>query len=118
VAKATIRQFEKEKGKKKRRSDNDDTPNNFNKLPLLVPVDDWNESDDDESMDLPDLEETTDMADEEGPEEAAKDKEEIVNVFETLTEEEQVQWKTEVQPIRSALFKVSDLYTRDHPCDT
>jgi len=120
VAKATIRQFEKKKGKKKRRSDDDDTPDDFDELPLLVPVDDWNESDNDESMDLSDLEETADLANEEGPEEAANDEEEIVNVFETLTEEEQAQWKTEVQPIRSALFKVSNLllYTRDHPCDT
>ena len=90
----------------------------FNELPLLQPVDNWNESDNEESINLPNLEDIADMADEEGSEEAAKDQEEIVNIFETLTEEEQAQWKTEVQPIRTALFKVSSLIcTCDDPCD-
>jgi len=88
VAKATVHQFERKKGKKKRHSDNEDTLD-FDELPLLEAVVDWNESDDDQSIDLPDLEEIADTANNKGPEEAAKDEDEIVNVFETLTEEEQ-----------------------------
>lgn len=109
MAKATVCQFERKKGKKKKRTENDDdvTPD-FDELPLLEPIEIGidDESDDEDSMDLPDLEEIPDMADKEGPEEAAMDEEEIVNVFETLTEEEQARWKAEVQPIRSAIFKV------------
>ena len=113
VAKATVCQFKRKKGKKKRRSD-EDTPD-FDELPLLEAVVDWNESDNDQSMDLPDLEEITDTADDEGPEEAENDEDEIVNVFGTLTEEEQARWKAEVRPIQSALFKVSSLIgTCDH----
>ena len=88
VAKATVRQFKRKKGKKKRRNDNEDTLD-FDKPPLLEAVVDWNESDDDQSIDLPDLEEIADTANNKGPEEAAKDEDEIINVFETLTEEEQ-----------------------------
>ena len=50
------------------------------------------------------------VLDKEGPEEAANDEEEIVNIFETLTEDEQARWKAEVLPIRSALFKISTLF--------
>src|SRR6266540_5937181 len=109
VAKAMVHQFERKKGKKKKCTENDDDiMPDFDELPLLEPIEIGidNESDDEDSMDLPDLEEIPDMADEEGPEEAAMDEEEIVNVFETLTEEEQARWKAEVQPIRSAIFKV------------
>jgi len=107
VAKATVRQFERKKGTKKRRTEDDDVTPDFDELPLLEPIDVGDESDDEDGMDLTDLEEIPDTADEEGPEEAAKDEEEIVNVFETLTEEEQARWRVEVMPIRSALFKVS-----------
>jgi len=70
VAKATVHQFERKKGKKKKCTENDDDiMPNFDELPLLEPIEIGidDESDDEDSMDLPDLEEIPDMADEEGP---------------------------------------------------
>ena len=90
VAKATICQFERKKGQKKRRT-NDETPD-FDELPLLEPIGvglSGESDDDDNNTDLLDLEEITDITDKEGPEEAANNEEEIVNVFEMLTEDEQ-----------------------------
>ena len=112
TAKATIRQFEKKKGKKKTRKDNDDDPD-YNDLPLLESVIVDEESDDecDNAEEDPDQDEIPGLIDidddDDGAEEAAKDEEEIINVFETLTVEEQERWKVEVKPIRSALHKVS-----------
>jgi hypothetical protein len=52
TAKATLRQFEKTKGKKTKRTDNDETPI-FDDLPLLEPIDVENDSDDsDRELDL------------------------------------------------------------------
>ena len=75
-----------------------------------VIVDEPEESDDEcdnaeEEDEIPGLINIEDNHD--GAEEAAKDEEEIINVFETLTIEEQEHWKVEVKPIRSALHKVS-----------
>lgn len=112
TAKATIRQFEKKKGKKKTRKDDDDDPD-YNDLPLLESVIVDEESDDecDNAEEDPDQDEIPGLIDidndNDGAEEAAKDEEEIINVFETLTVEEQERWKVEVKPIRSALHKVS-----------
>jgi hypothetical protein len=110
TAKATLRQFEKKKGMKKKRANNDngEAPD-FDDLPLLEPIAE-DDGDSESDSDLPDLEEFAEMIDEgdegeEGIEE--NDEEEIVNVFETLTEEEQERWKEEVKPLRSALQKVS-----------
>jgi hypothetical protein len=112
TAKATIRQFERKKGKKKKRTDDEDEPD-FEGLPLLesIDVDNLEDSDDEsDEFELPDLEEIPDLANDEGSEEARKDEEEIVNVFETLTIEEQAQWRAEVKPIRTALYKVRQLF--------
>jgi hypothetical protein len=109
TAKATLRQFEK-KGKKKQRTDNDNEIPDFDELPLLEPIlHADNEDSDVDDNDLPELEEleSETIEDEEEEERAARDEEEIVNVFETLTDEEQERWKAEVKPIRSALYKVS-----------
>ena len=111
TAKATLRQFEKKKGKKKKRTDNDnsETPD-FGDLPLLEPIAENGDSDSESESDLPELEdlaEMTDEGDDEEEEKVEKDEEEIVNVFETLTEEEQERWKEEVKLLRSALHKVS-----------
>ncbi len=86
TAKATLCQFEKRKGKKKKRTNNENDPD-FNDLPLLKPVDTDSGDEDDEG--LPDIEDLPDseMIGDEG-EKAETDEEEIVNVFETLTEEE------------------------------
>jgi hypothetical protein len=103
TAKATLRQFEK----KKKKADNDtlDTPD-FNNLPLLEPIDDDTDSDDDMDMqDLEDLPALLEEDDDDGKE--GRDEEEIVNVFERLTEEEQERWKEQVKPLRSALYKAS-----------
>jgi hypothetical protein len=108
TAKATLRQFEKKKGKKTKRTDDDETPI-FDDLPLLEPIDVENDSDDSDCEDLEDLEDLAGMIgedDEDDEVKAARDEEEIVNVFETLTEEEQERWKEEVVPLRTALFKV------------
>jgi hypothetical protein len=109
TAKATLRQFEKKKGTKKKRTDTDilETPD-FDDLPLLEPIDLDTESDDDWSeTDMPDLEDLPEMMDDNGDEgKEARDEDEIVNVFETLTIEEQEQWKEQVKPLRSALHKV------------
>jgi hypothetical protein len=109
TAKATLRQFEKTKGKKNKRPDNDvsETPE-FDDLPLLEPINIDAESDNDWSeMEMPDLEDLSEMIDEDDDgEKEARDEEEIVNVFRTLTVEEQERWKEQVKPLRSALFKV------------
>ena len=75
---------------------------------MLEPIGDHDIDDDDSESDLLDLEELLEMIDEEHGEEdkAKKDEGEIVNVFETLTKEEQEHWKEEVKPIHSALYKV------------
>ncbi len=104
TAKATLRQFEK---KKKRKADDDTlgTPD-FDNLPLLEPIDDDSDSDDDMDMqDLEDLPELLEEDDDDGKE--SKDEEEIVNVFERLTVEEQEHWREQVKPLRSALYKAS-----------
>jgi hypothetical protein len=112
TAKATIGQFERKKGKKKTRKDNDGDPD-YNNLPLLESVIVNEESDDkcDNTDEEPDQDEIPGLIniedDDDGAEEAVKDEEEIINVFETLTVEEQEHWKVEVKPIRSALHKVS-----------
>jgi len=112
TAKATIGQFERKKGKKKTRKDNDCDPD-YNDLPLLESVIVDEESDDecDNADEEPDQDEIPGLIDieddDDGAEEAVKDEEEIINVFETLTVEEQERWKVEVKPIRSALHKVS-----------
>lgn len=104
TAKATLRQFEKRKGKKKKRTENDDS--DFEDLPLLGLVD--ANSDDEADEELPDLEDLPEIiGDDDDGEKAEMDEEEIVNVFGTLTEEEQERWKDDVKPIRSALHKVS-----------
>jgi hypothetical protein len=104
TAKATLRQFEK---KKKSKADDDtlDTPD-FDDIPLLEPIDDDGESDDD--MDMQDLEDLPGLLDEDGDDgKESRDEEEIVNVFERLTVEEQERWKEQVKPLRSALYKAS-----------
>jgi hypothetical protein len=110
TAKATLRQFEKKKGKKTKHTDNDETPI-FDDLPLLEPIDVENDLDDsDRELDLEDLEDLAGMVgkddDEDDEGKVVRDEEEIVNVFETLTEEEQERWKVEVVPLRTALYKV------------
>jgi len=109
TAKATLRQFEKKKGNKKKCTDDDNETPDFDELPLLEPLADSEDSDSDvDDNDLPELEELSESIDEEeGEERAARDEEEIVNVFQTMTNEEQERWKAEVKPIRSALHKVS-----------
>jgi len=123
TAKATIRQFERKKGKKKNRNDNENEPD-FDELPLLESIiadeddnsecdDAGDESDHDDNPALIDIEDAED-----GSDEGVRSKEEIVNVFETLTVEEQERWKMEVKPIRSAIYKVSqrwcdNVYSRD-----
>ena len=109
TAKATLRQFEKKKGNKKKRTDDKNETPDFDELPLLEPLDaDDEDSDSDvDDNDLPELEELSEPIDEEkGEERAASDEKEIVNVFQTMTDEEQERWKAEVKPIRSALHKV------------
>ena len=65
-------------------------------------------SDDEADEELPDLEDLPEIiGDDDDGEKAEMDEEEIVNVFGTLTEEEQERWKDDVKPIRSALHKVS-----------
>ena len=114
TAKATISQFERKKGKKKTRKDNGDDPD-YNDLPLLesIIVDEESEDECDNVDEEPDQDEIPGLIDieddDDGAEEAAKDEEEIINVFETLTIEEQEHWKVEVKPIRSALHKVSPI---------
>ena len=110
TAKATLRQFEKKKGKKQKRTDSDNETPDFDELPLLEPIDADNEDTDSDADDddLPELEELTETIDEEEEgEKAVRDEEEIVNVFQTMTDEEQQRWKAEVKLIRSALHKVS-----------
>lgn len=104
VAKATLRQFEKRIGKKKKRTDNNE-PSDFDDLPILEPYGaDENADDDDFSeSELPDLEDLAIQDDDDG-EKNVRDEEEIVTVFQALTPEEHEQ---EVRPVRSALFKVS-----------
>ena len=67
--------------------------------------------DEQENIDEPDLDEIPGLIDigddDDGAEEAAKDEEEIINVFETLTEDEQEHWKVKVKLICSALHKVN-----------
>jgi len=109
TAKATLHQFEKKKGNKKKRTDDENETPDFDELPLLEPLDaDDEDSDSDvDDNDLPELEELSEPIDEEeGEERAASDEKEIVNVFQTMTDEEQECWKAEVKPIRSALHKV------------
>ena len=108
TAKATLRQFEKKKGKKTKRtdSDNGETPD-FDDLPLLEPIAENDDCDSESDSELPDLEDLANEGDEGEEGKAEMDEEEIVNVFETLTEEEQERWKEEVKPLRSALHKVS-----------
>lgn len=108
TAKATLHQFEKRKGNKKKCTDNDNNTSDFEDVPLLEPIGDHDINDDGES-DLFDLDELPELVNEEGDEgeKAEKDEEEIVNIFGTLTIEEQECWKEEVKPIRSALYKVS-----------
>ena len=104
TAKATLRQFEK---KKKTKGDDDtlDTPD-FNNLPLLELIDDDADSDDDMDMqDLEDLPWLLEEDDDDGKE--GRDEEEIVNVFERLTEEEQERWREQVKLLCSALYKAS-----------
>jgi len=107
TAKATLHQFEKRKGKKKKRTDDENEPEpDFDDLPLLGPIDaDSDDEDDNEA--LPDLEDLLEMTGDDDGEKAETDEEEIVNVFEALTEEERDHWKEEVKPLRSALHKVS-----------
>jgi hypothetical protein len=110
AAKATIRQFERKKGNRKKRKDNDEVPD-FEDLPLLESIaeeDSDDELDDDliDEIEMPGLVDIEEDA-EDGSNEAVQDEEEIVNVFATLTNEEKERWKTEVMPIRSALSKVS-----------
>lgn len=112
TAKARICQFERKKGNQKRCKDNDDEPN-FEELPLLeliVAKEGNNELDDlindPHEIEIPRLIDIEEDA-EDGSNDAARDEEEIVNVFATLTNEEKECWKTEVKPIRSALYKVS-----------
>ena len=103
TAKATLCQFEKKK-KKKAEDDTLDTPD-FDDLPLLEPIDDGGDSDDD--IDMQDLEDLPGLMEEDVDDgKEGRDEEEIVNVFERLTVEEQEQWK-EVKPLRSALYKAS-----------
>lgn len=105
-----MRQFDKKKGKKQKRTDSDNETPDFDELPLLEPIDADNEDTDSDADDddLPELEELTETIDEEEEgEKAVRDEEEIVNVFQTMTDEEQQRWKAEVKPIRSALHKVS-----------
>jgi len=116
TAKASIRQFERKKGNQKRRKDNDDEPD-FEELPLLESIvaeeeddelDDF--IDDPHQIEIPGLIDIEEDA-EDGSNDAARDKEEIVNVFATLTDEEKERWKTEVKPIHAALYKVSLITT-------
>ena len=111
TAKATIRQFERKKGKKKTRTEDNDDPD-FDDLPLLESVIADDESDDDgsnagEEPDDSEIPGLIDIDDDDDGEQAAKDEEEIINVFETLTVEEQERWKAEVKPLRTALYKAS-----------
>ena len=113
AAKATIRQFEKKKDNHKKRKDNNDEPD-FEDLPLLESIakDESDDELDDDLIDDPDQIEIPGLVDieedgEDGSNEAVQDKEEIVNVFATLINEEKERWKTEVKPLRSALSKVS-----------
>lgn len=55
---------------------------------------------------LPDLLDLAINDDDDG-EKNVRDEEEIVTIFQVLTPEEHEQWKEEVRPLRSALFKVS-----------
>ena len=103
TAKATLRQFEK----KKKKADNNtlDTPD-FDNLPLLEPIDD--DADSDDNMDMQDLEDLPALFEEdEDNGKEGRDEEEIVNIFERLTEKEQERWKEQVKPVRSALYKAS-----------
>jgi hypothetical protein len=106
TAKATLRQFEKSKNKK--RTDNSLENPDFDDLPPLEPYDAENEDNADENeTEMPDLEDFAEMNDEgEDEGQQAKDEEEIVNVFNTLTIAEQARWKEEVKPLRTALYKV------------
>ena len=90
-------------------ADNDisETPK-FDDLPLLEPINIDAESDTDDwsKMEMPDLEDLSEMIDEDDEVKESKDKEEIVNVFKTLMVEEQEHWKEQAKPLCSALFKV------------
>jgi hypothetical protein len=111
TAKATIREFERKKGKKKTCTDDNDDPD-FDDLPLLESVIAADESDNDGSnmgeepddSEIPGLIDTDDDGDRE---EAVNDEEEIINVFETLTVDKRERWKAEVKPLLTALYKVS-----------
>jgi hypothetical protein len=106
TAKATLRQFEKKKGKKKTRTDDEEVPL-FDELPLLEPIDIDEMDDELDLADLEDLAGMVDNGDDESDEgKAERDEAEIINVFETLTEEEQERWKEQVVPLRTALYKV------------
>jgi hypothetical protein len=110
TAKATLRQFEKIK-KRKKRTDDDEIPD-YDDLPLLEPIDVPNDpaDSDDENSDFEDLEDLAGMMGEEdeGSDEGkvTRDEEEIVNVFQTMTIEEQGRWREGVKPLRTALYKV------------
>jgi len=110
TAKAMLRQFEKIK-KRKKRTDDNEIPD-YDDLPLLEPIDVPNDpaDSDDENSDFEDLEDLAGMMGEEdeGSDEGkvTRDEEEIINVFQTLTIEEQRRWKEGVKPLRTALYKV------------
>ena len=107
MAKAILHQFEKRKGKKKEHTDNENEPD-FKDLPLLRPINTGGDNEDDTV--LPDLKDLQDMIDNDGDndgEKAGTDEEDIVNIFEMLTEEEKDHWKWEVRPLQSGLYNVS-----------
>ncbi len=113
AAKATLSQFEKKKGKKKKWSDDNTLETlDFNDLPLLDPIEINVESQDDlTKTDMLDLEDLTEMViNEEGDKEKeGRDEEQIVDIFETLTEEAPPStmdcspWTWGVHPISQAL---------------
>lgn len=107
MAKAILHQFEKRKGKKKEHTDNENEPD-FKDLPLLRPINTGGDNEDDTV--LPDLKDLQEMIDNDGDndgEKAGTDEEDIVNIFEMLTEEEKDHWKWEVRPLQSGLYNVS-----------
>jgi len=81
-------------------NDNGEAPD-FDDLPPLEPIakDDGDNESNSDLLDLEDFAEIIDEGDEGEEGIGEKDEEEIVNVFETLTEEEQECWKEEVKPL-------------------
>src|SRR6266508_3026099 len=94
--------------KKKKQTENNE-PSDFDDLPILEPygADENADYDDFSESELPDLEDLAIDDDDDDGEKNMRDEEEIVTIFQALTQEEHEQWKEEVRPMHSALFKVS-----------